>query len=232
MFCVHCGSAKDGAMAACTACGHSTAVQPSFDPIKRVSEAASDAGATVLRLGTNPVGALRSAFSALGEQRALGAGVALGIVFAIASTVAAWIASLRIGLGFQPRVLFGALVMGLVLFVSLAIAGTAGRKLLRGTGSLGADVYLAGVATLPVAVLLLVSSAVGGGNFEIVAIAAVLAWTYLLCILYAGVTGLTGVSEQLAPPFIAAQLLLSLWLSKVVLVAVVGGFNPFTSRFG
>lgn len=231
MFCVHCGAAKDGTMTACTACGHSTAAGTPPE-LKRVYEAANDAGATLLRLGANPAGALQPAFSSLGEQRALGAGVAFGVFSAIASMIAAWIGTTRIGIGFQPRVLFSALVVGLVLFASLAAIGAAGRKLLRGSGTLGADVFLAGVASLPIAILLLIVSIVSQKNFEVVAIAAVLALTYLMSILYAGVTRLTGISEPLAPPFIAALLLLSLWLSKVVLVAVGDGFNPFGSTFG
>lgn len=232
MFCVRCGAAKDGTAAVCAACGHSTAAGAPSELVQRMYEAANDAGATLLRLGANPAGALQSAFSSLGEQRALGTGVALGVLFAIATMVAAWIAAMRISIGFQPRLLFGALLMGLVLFASLAAAGAAGRKLLRGGGSLGADVFLAGVAVLPIAILLLIASSVGGRNFEVIAIAAVLFCTYLLNILYVGVTRLTGISEPLASPLIAAMLLLSLWLSKVALFAAVGGFNPFGSTFG
>jgi hypothetical protein len=190
-------------------------------------DAANDAGATLRHLGMNPAGALQSAFSSLGEERALGAGVALGVFFSIASMIAAWIGAMRINIGVQPRLLFGALLVGLVLFASLAAAGAAGRKLLRGGGTLGADVFLAGVALLPIAILFLVTGVVGGGNYEVIAIAMVLFGTYLLNILYTGVTRLTGISEQLASPVIAAMLLLSLWLSKVALVAIVGGTNPF-----
>ncbi len=230
MFCEHCGASKDGATA-CAACGYSSAAGPAPELLNRVYEAANDAGATLLRLGANPAGALQSAFASLGERRALGAGTALGVFSAFATMVAAWIGSMRIGIGFQPRVLLGALLMGVVLFASLTAVGAAGRKLLRGSGTLGADVFLAGVALLPIAILLLVTSMVGGRNFEVIAIVAVLSWTYLLCILYVGVTRLTGIAEPSSPPLIAAMLLLSLWLSKVVLVAVMGGFNPFGSVF-
>lgn len=231
MFCVHCGAAKDESAAACAACGHSTAVGPA-PAVKLIHAAANDAGSTLLRLGANPAGALQSVFSSLGEQRALGAGIALGAFCAIASMLAVWIGAARLGIGFQPRLLFGALLMVLALFASLAAAGAAGRKLLKGGGTLGADVFLAGVALLPIAFLLLLASVVGGRNSEVIAIAAVLCLTYLLSILYVGVTRLTGISEQLAPPFIAVMLLLSLWLSKVVIVAVADGFNPFGSMFG
>lgn len=232
MFCQHCGAVKDSAMAACVACGHSASAGSPPELVSRITEAANDAGATLLRLGASPTGTLQSAFSSLGEQRALGAGVALGVVFAIASMIAAWIAVMRMSIGFQPRILFGTLLMGLVFFASLAATAAAGRKVLRGSGTLGADLFLCGVALQPIAILLLVASAVGGGNFELIAIASVLAWTYLLSIFYVGVTRLSGISETLAPPFIAAMLLVSLWLSKVVLVAVAGGFNPFGSTFG
>ena len=232
MFCIHCGAANDGTMTACTACGHSNATVRPPELVKRLSEAANDSGAALLLLGANPTGALHSTFAALGEKRALGVGAAFGIYFAIATMLAAWIASTRIGLGFQPRVLFAALLTGLVLFASLAAGGAAGRKLLRGTGTLGSDVYLAGAASLPIGILLLAGSVVGGQNAEVVAIAAFFLCTYAFSILYAGVTRLTGISERLAPPFIAALLLLSLWLSKVALVAVLGRFNPFGSIFG
>ena len=231
MFCVHCGASKDG-VAVCAACGHSTAAGPPQELVTRLSEAANDAGATLRYLGANPAGALESAFSQLGERRALGAGAVLGVLFGITSMIAAWIGSMRLQIGFQPRVLFGALLMGLVLFATLAAAGTVGRKLLHGSGTLGSDVYLAGVALMPIAVLLVVASTVGAKNFEVIAIAAILFLTYLLCILHVGVTRLTGISESSAPPFIAAMLLLAIWLSKVVLVAVMGGFNPFRPTFG
>jgi hypothetical protein len=235
MFCVQCGAANDGTMAVCAACGHTTAASASVSAPelgKRVSEAASDAGATLVRLAPNPTGALQPAFAALGEQRALAAGAALGLFFAISCLLAAWIAMMRIGFGFQGRVLFGALVMGIVVFASLAAVSAVGRKVLRATGTLGADVFLAGVALQPVSILLLIGSLLGGANFEVIAIAGVLAWTYVLSILYVGVTRLIGISEALAPPFIAVMLLLSLWLSKVVLAAVGGGFTPFRSPFG
>jgi hypothetical protein len=231
MFCAQCGAVKDGTVAACVSCGHSTSAGQTPELVKRMYDAAADAGATLLRLGTNPAGELQSAYASLGDPRALGAGAALGVFFAIASMIAAWIATLRMGIGFQPRLLFAALLMGLVLFASMAGAGAAGRKLLHGGGSLGADVFLAGVALLPIGILLLIASAVGGGNVEVIAIAAILFWTYLLSILYVGVTRLTGIPEHLAPPLIAAMLLVSLWLSKVVVVAV-GGFNPFGPSFG
>jgi hypothetical protein len=219
-------------VAVCAACGHSTAAPSTPDLGKRVAEAANDAGATLLRLAPNPTGSLQSAFSALGEQRALAVGAALGVLFALVLMIAAWIATMRLGVGFQARIVFGTFAVGLVVFASLAAVSAGGRKLLRGSGTLGADVFLAGVAVQPIAVLLLIASLLGGGNFEVLAIASVLGWTYVLSILYVGVTRLIGISEALAPAFIAVMLLLSAWLSKVVLVAVAGGFNPFRSPFG
>ena len=232
MFCVQCGTAKEGAVAVCATCGHSPAATSAPDVGKRISEAAQDAGVALLRLAPSPTGLLPSVFSSLGEQRALGAGVALGVIFSLASMIAAWIAILRMGIGFQPRMLLSALVVGVVFFASLALAGGAGRKLLRGTGTLGADVFFVGVALQPIALLVIIGSILGGGNFEVIAIAGLLAWAYFMSILYVGVTRLSGVSETFAPACIAVMLLLSLWLSKVVLVAVAGGSNPFRSPLG
>jgi hypothetical protein len=229
MFCVNCGAAMDGTVTACAACGRGLPPpSASAEQAGRVIKAASmDALGALRQIAVDPVGGLSSSFGKLGEERARAAGMVFGAAFALMTTVAAVIAAVKFHTDVDSKVLVGGLISGLVPFASITAVSAAARKLLGGAGTLGADLFTAGVALQPLAIWFVISAFLGIGNFGTISLLGLFACTYVLCILFVGCTRLALVPERFAPPAVAVMVLLSLWLWKVMVSSFFG-----TSQFG
>lgn len=163
----------------------------------------------------NPVGGLPVFFQGLGKERALGVGIAFGIVYVVCFVFACH--------KFFPdnsgSSLFNLIVASAANFLSIAGASFVTRKLFRGYGSFQGDIFIAGVALVPASLLLLISSILGIPNAEIVAIVTVVAITYIILMIYTGCHKISGIPENAAALAVSVMLLLSGWLFKILILS-------------
>ena len=190
---------------------------PAAEPIRQ--EPKSPSGFPSLNVGArelsavpslllNPVGGLAPAYTALGPDRALGAGLALCVVFAIVSALGTAIGSGQammmfgmMGVGANSFVVFlRALIGFLVLPAAMIGASLGARKMLSGSGLLAADVFTIGAALTPLGLALLLSSFLGLGNYELSMLLMLFAATYLVLMLFTGLTTLGGLTEKARHP--------------------------------
>jgi hypothetical protein len=163
----------------------------------------------------NPVGGLPVFFQGLGKERALGVGIAFGIVYVV-SFIFACNKFLPDNSGSS---LFNLIVASAANFLSIAGASFLTRKLFRGYGSFEGDIFIAGVALVPASLLLLISSILGIPNAEIVAIVTVVAITYIILMIYTGCHKISGIPENAAALAVSVMLLLSGWLFKILILS-------------
>jgi len=163
----------------------------------------------------NPVGGLPVFFQGLGKERALGVGIAFGIVYVV-SFIFACNKFLPENSGSS---LFNLIVASAANFLSIAGASFLTRKLFRGYGSFEGDIFIAGVALVPASLLLLISSILGIPNAEIVAIVTVVAITYIILMIYTGCHKISGIPENAAALAVSVMLLLSGWLFKILILS-------------
>jgi hypothetical protein len=68
--------------------------------------------------------------------------------------------------------------------------------------------------------LVLVAALLGAANFEVIMILLLFALTYSILILYAGCSRIGLISEAGAAPAVPIILLLSAWITKIIVTAV------------
>jgi hypothetical protein len=104
----------------------------------------------------------------------------------------------------------------LVLPAAMVGASFGARKVLSGNGPLAADLFTVGAALTPLGIALLLSSFLGLGNFELSTLLMLFASTYLVLMLFAGLTRLGGLTEKAAAPAVPIVFVVSLYICKVV----------------
>jgi hypothetical protein len=236
MFCKSCGRVLADTLRFCDGCGTDVdgggagAATPLSQQIGSEVKARSlDAWQGVKLFAKSPVGGLPESFERFDDRRAIQVGIVFAITYEIALLLGALIfKSKAAGLlgGFVPigelsaEQLFKLLFLGLVPFASLIGACALTRAIFRGTGRFAGDVYTAGAALLPTGFLVLLAAILGVANWEIILILVLFALTYSILILYAGCSRIGCVSEAGAAPAVPIILLLSAWITKVIVVAV------------
>jgi hypothetical protein len=231
---MNCGGAIEGdSLAACASCGKVS--QPALsgaEMTRMIKEASSDALGAIRRVAVDPIAGLASSFAVLGEQRARSAGIAFGVGFALVAALASFVAASKLTTGGNFKLIVAVFISALVPFVAIAAVSAATRKVVRAAGTIGADLFVAGVALQPLGLLLILAAILGLDNYQAVAILGLFAWTYMLCILFAGSTKLVGVPERFAPPAIAVMLLAAMWLTKIVATVLFDAGSPLGRFFG
>lgn len=229
-FCASCGGSVAGAERFCPACGASTAPGTSTaDELKqRVVASSADAFAALRRLVANPVGGLAPVYEAMGARRAQAAGIALGVFFALSCAFGValgakhWtsgIFSFGLGQGFGS---FLKLALAfLVLPAALTVIAFGTRQLLRAAQPVAADVFTCAAAVAPLGIAILLSGILGIANLEVIGLLLFFSTTYLLLILFAGITRIGGLAENVAAPALPVMLLLATWLAKIVFAALL-----------
>jgi hypothetical protein len=196
---------------------------------EQIGASAKDALGAVSSLALNPVGGLSSAYTALGPDRALGAGAALCIIFALMGAIGGAIGSERLmmtfGLGLMDSngftIFLKTFISLLVLPAAMIGASFGSRKVLSGSGPLAADAFTVGAALTPFGVAALLSSFLGVGNYELSMLLMLFAVTYLVLMLFAGLTRLGGLTEKAAAPAVPVIFVISLYICKVVFSAML-----------
>ena len=237
MFCMSCGRALADNLRFCDGCGAdmvqgrggSEAIPLSQQLKSEVRARSLDAWQGVKLFAKSPVGGLPESYALFDDQRAIQVGIVFAIVYEIAIFLGAYIFKSKIASlfgGFLPigeltaTQLFKVLFLGLVPFASLIGACALARAIFRGQGRFSSDVYTAGAALLPFGFLVLVASLLGAANFEVILILSLFALTYSILILYAGCSRIGSISEAGAAPAVPIILIVSGWITKVIVTAL------------
>ena len=250
MYCANCGTALEEGTRFCSECGSDNeapavgASRPQPSPPRpnataaaaaqiraQVGSSSRDAIGALRTMLIEPVSGLPSAYSSLGDQRAFAAGMALCVGFALAGTASVLLgahafggltnglvdASSKIGLKdlFQMFIVF-LVPPGTLFAVVLGLSRVFGQS-----GSAATAAFSVGASLSPVGIALLASGLLGVANFEVIFLLFFLAASYLILMLYTGLSQVCGVSEKASAPAVPIVLLLAAWLSKVVLVAFI-----------
>lgn len=236
MFCKTCGRKLAENLRFCDGCGADvngggggSATALSQQLRSEVKARSLDAWQGVKLFAKSPVGGLPESFAMFDDHRAIQVGIVFAIVYEIALLLGSLIfkskAASLLG-GFLPigeltaTQMFKVLFLGLVPFASLIGACALARAIFHGTGRFAGDVYTAGAVLLPTGLLVLVASILGAANFEIIMILFLFALTYSILILYAGCSRIGSISEAGAAPAVPIILLLSAWLTKIIVTAL------------
>lgn len=233
MFCQFCGNPIDASATVCPKCGKAQPRKGSSggggsNVGDQIGASAKDAMNAFVSLITNPVGGLAPSYTSLGPARALGAGVALCIFFAL-------LVALSIVSGEGTSVIFSFLFIsagygvdsGFALFIksfaallvlpAAMIAVAYGiRKVLQGDGPLAADAFTVGSALTPFGLGTLLGTFIGKGSAELGGLLIMFGLIYAVLILFAGFARLGGLTEKVAAPAVPVAWFVSLYICKVV----------------
>jgi hypothetical protein len=239
-----CGRALAEGVRFCDGCGANLSDRPvnagpgsaaaASAPISRqlkeeVRARSVDAWKGLKKFARSPVGGLADSFAMFDDQRAKQVGIAFAILYEAAVLLGVYLitskASETIGMylpvrDLSAKQLLKVILLGLVPFASLIGAASIARAVFHGTGKLSGDVYTAGACLLPFGCFALAASLLGLANIGVIAVLFVFALTYTVLMLYAGCSRIGGISEAGAAPAVPIMLLLSSWLTKVIVVAV------------
>ncbi|MBY0497072.1 MAG: zinc ribbon domain-containing protein [Cyanobacteria bacterium] len=239
MFCQGCGSQLGDTAAFCSNCGDSASIltsSNSTDIGRHVKVSSRDALTALKQLALNPVGGLPIAYGNLGDQRALSAGLAMCVAFALASSAGMTLGANQIqSLAFnwfgpvtgliEDRSGFSAFLSTalqfLVLPASIAAASLALRKMAGAKPPIAADVFTAGAALAPFGLAMFIGGLIGIGNAEITLLLFFFAITFLILMLYSGFTSVGQMTDRAGAPAVPAAILISGWLCKVVFAAFI-----------
>jgi hypothetical protein len=232
MYCADCGTDLGGQPSACPQCGREPqqrggAVVAELG--KQLKASSRDAAGALRSFGVDPVGGLAPAFSRLGPERAGAAGVALCVAFALAGALGIalgarrWLGAWGEFVSIDGAGLFFKALLGLIVIpAALTAVGLAVRKVLgKPASGLAGDAFTAGAALVPMGLAMLLGGVLGAGNVEIALLLYLFALSYLVLLLYSGLTGVGGLSPRAAAPAVPVMLVLAGWLSKVVFAALM-----------
>lgn len=234
MFCQNCAQPIPEGISSCAACGFTVAGAPVRSPAGEMTEKAAQhakeaVGSAWKALGIlalNPVGGLRPAFESLLPLQALQAGIVFSLVFALCFAVGArqmiggplvWMGGESSWLVFALKLMLCAIVLVLAMVGAQFLA----RKAFRGTGSFESDLFVAAISLLPIGLLSLLAGLLGLGNAEVILVVGVVAFCFCVLILHGGCREVSKISEPWASLAVPLILLVSSWLSKVILTALM-----------
>ncbi len=229
MYCPHCGAQVSEGSVNCGSCGkplpRAGAPAVTTQIGEQIKASSRDAVSVLRALARDPVSGMVATWQALGPARAQAAGMALGVAFALVATIGMTIGARRAFgglLGFYgggAGTFFKVFVAMLVPPATVAAASFGIRRALGAEEGLEADLFTAGSALAPLGLALLAAGLLGVANFEVVALLFLFALSYLVLMLFRGLTAIGGVSERAAPPAVPILIALSGWLAKVVIAA-------------
>jgi hypothetical protein len=222
MFCQKCGSQVPENATTCSNCSALVAA-PSVAAVAahQVEAASKDAWWAFKLFVPDPVPGLSAAFAALGQRRALGAGITFGAAFALCFLLAGY----RVLPDWnKPPGFIGFIKMLLVAIapvLSLFAASVLARKVFRGAGGFADDSFISGAACLPFGCIALLAAILGPGNMELIAPCALFAGCVTILMLFGGLTRIGKISERGATLAVPLILIATTWLSKVTYIALL-----------
>ena len=230
MYCAHCGTDLGVGLNTCPRCGreaHRRSAVAAAEMGDHLRVSSQDAARAFYTFGVDPVGGLAAAFARLGAERAAGAGLMLCAGFALAAALGCTL-GIRRWFGFWAQLagvagastFFKSVLVLSVPPATLTAAGLVTRKVLRTSGNLGGDVFIAGAALAPTGLATFLGGLLGAGNLEAVLVLHIAAFTYLVLLLYAGLTSVGGMSARAVALAVAAMVVLTGWLTKIAFAAL------------
>jgi|CXWL01.1.fsa_nt_gi hypothetical protein len=168
-----------------------------------------------------------ASWDALGSARAQAAGIALGVGFALAATIGFAIGGRRLfgglfGYGGMDAATFVKIFLAMLVPPATVAAASFGiRRLVGAPPGFGADMFTAGAALAPLGLGILAGGLLGMGNFEVIALILLFALCYLVLMLHRGLTAIGKLGERSGPPAVPVVIVVSLWLTKVALAAMM-----------
>ena len=236
MFCQFCGSPIDASATVCPKCGKAQTrtgarAASGSNVGDQIGTSAKDAIGALTSLIVNPVGALAPSYTSLGPTRALGAGIALSVLFALIVALglvlgegSSGLSFLFMAVGYGTESKFGLFIRAFVALLMLPgamIATSYGiRKVLSGNGPVAADAFTVGSALTPLGIASFITSFLGTSAPELGFMLLIVSMSYMVLILYAGFTRLGGLTEKSAAPSVPIAFIISLYICKVVFEAL------------
>jgi len=219
MYCAKCGAESESTAPRCGRCG-----RVSFGRLlRRVGVRALDALKDALEAGAlvarGPVAGVRVAYGALGSERSLRVGVVYLLVYVASfATGMSLIAPALVGGGVKGALKFG--VAAAVSFLVAEAAVAAIRKVLRAQGAVSLDVFIAGVALVPIGLGLLVAGVLGAQSVEVIGAIAIVAVSQAGVTVYGAHTGAVEVPEWAAVAAAPALLTSAAFAARTIIVAL------------
>ena len=200
-----------------------------------VKLAASDALAASKAILKDPIGAPKSEYDRVGEKRSLALGLFLGVVFDLLVVLGVYLAAKpflqmmsgnggyggRGGGEVSFSIIIKLIIVALLPVGSLAVGSLATRKVFGKAGGIGGDMLTAGVALLPVGLVVLAFGILGMGNMEVSTALSVFAATTMILVLYGGATRIATMSDRASCLVIPIWLLVAAYFTKIVMAAMV-----------
>jgi hypothetical protein len=225
------------------ASGASAAAAPAPDPNQaadgpslsrhigdEVKARSRDAWSGIKLFAKSPVGGLPQSYAMFEPERAMQVGIAFAVIYEITFFIGMYMMASRaagiFGIGVRVSdasigLLFKVILVGLVPFASLVGASVLARKMFRGSGILAGDFFTAGASLLPFGIAVLITAILGAANFEVIVVLFVFALSYNILMLYSGCSHIAGIPESGAAPAVPVMLLVSAWLTKVIIAAMM-----------
>ena len=201
----------------------------------KVKATTNDAIAALRKFAFDPVGKLPDAVRELDSSRALGVGVAFAVTTFLSMGCAIYLLLGSIpGMPASQRGEMASAVFTLsnilrfagavgIVFLGLAVAGTAVRTVFSGQGNFGSDCFVSGAVLLLLGAYSLLSAIAGVGNIEIIVILGLVTLSTLVLMLYSDCTGIMGLTPGKATIAVPCMLLLTAWIIKIVAMKMLGG---------
>jgi hypothetical protein len=105
----------------------------------------------------------------------------------------------------------------LVPVLCLTLALTVVRLVFQGKGRADGDIFVAGIALLPIGITIALTSVIGVVNVELIGILICFAICYMIMILFVGCLRIIGISEAKSALAVPLILLFGAWLFKVAI---------------
>ena len=179
-------------------------------------EAARDAVLAIKMLWRDPANGQVDAIKAMGDSRALNSGLAMGAVFVVAGW---WLLAKGSHPPFAEH--FKIVIGAAIPFLAVALALIIINAIFRTGINWKHIVFTSGVALLPAALGIVVSSLLGFANIEIMIAVDLFCITTMIVMLNAALTTVLKMSSRLALVLIPIVIISSLYICKVIYAAML-----------
>ncbi|MBI5395710.1 MAG: hypothetical protein HZA91_10475 [Verrucomicrobia bacterium] len=222
MFCQKCGKEIGSELKSCPHCNHAVAGGNPLAGLKDKTKVASkDALKSLRLLVVNPVGGLAAAFESLDPGRALGVGIAFGVVFVVCVVLGGYM-SLPTWIRPNDWSTYSKAIFCAAVSFAGTVAGSAlARKLFKGDGGWNADVFTVGASLLPVALYVFIGGVLGFGNYQILLVLGVFAVCLTVMVLHAGCCRILKLSEKAATLAVPLILIVGCGVGKMICAAIL-----------
>ena len=164
----------------------------------------------------NPGGGLLPAFSRLSDRQSRQVGVTYGFFSTLCFMCAYFMTGLPLAIAIWQLFLIGT-----IPFISFLVTGNIMRFALHNRGRFSTDVFIAGVAIIPIALVSLLIGFVPISAFSLIIPLCLLGFSYSALTLHAGYTQLLNVRESKAALTVALMLVLNSYICLALMSSLI-----------